>query len=257
MYEDKIDICTKAIKKIYSDRAGIILPKFDLYFHDLSDYGDRGRMVSIAGFFLKKPDNFDEDLEKLVLELYHENSQFKEHIRNGPCRNTSNKIKDTEKKKTQESLLKRLNLEHLSNFYNKLKHPFSYKHLVVLDTNINWFENTNSKLHLLEILAHELWHVYELEAVNRNNFFPLIREGTAMYAANRLVYKESEIPWTDDTIEKCPDYLKFKYIVPAKIVQDYMKDKDDLKVLFRPEVRMKINEEVKKQLKLLMLKDLQ
>ena len=76
-------------------------------------------MVSIAGFFIKRPDNFNEDLEKLVFELYHENSQFKEHIRNGPCRNPSNKIKDTEKRKLKKVSLKDKS-EHLSNFTTSL-----------------------------------------------------------------------------------------------------------------------------------------
>lgn len=252
MPKNKLDCLIEDVSERYLNE-GIILPKFDLYCRDLNDYGMLACVLPVKGIFCRHNKKFQQELDDVCSELCDENPSFAS-------------IKDdleadeklTDNTPTVRQVLRDINLEYLLNFYNKIKHPFSNKYLVVINNKEDWFKDLKSAAKLVHLLGHEFWHICEEEFVQTDSQFALIKEGTATYVADRLHYSGEEFSWLNDLAENSPNNMvRWRSFMPAKVVQDYMKDKDNLKILFRPEVRKQLNEEVKKQLKLLMLEDLQ
>ncbi len=106
--------------------------------------------------------------------------------------------------------------------------------------------------HLIQyFLAHELWHLCEIEALAGDSYFPLITESTATYvgakmilvydAALSLVYKGLCIVDSNPLLQAFKQIL---YIEGAKVVQDFMKDKQIIQLLV-PEVRLELNKKIR------------
>ncbi len=125
-------------------------------------------------------------------------------------------------------------------YLSLVKSP-KYKSIILL---FQPYKTIQNKKFRDEIIAHEVWHLIEKER-NVINIAPIIKEGTATYAAKTFC-----LGYFEDTIKNLKEDYENTHLVVASLVNYYTRSlKNPLISILNKEIRLMIEKELFKKIR--------